>query len=291
MKVFGDYDQAQLDAQYNLRARFPDHVEHLAAWARDGAAAVSEPGWRLDLAYGPTTGERLDFLPAVAVKNDRRTPLFIFFHGGYWQNLDKRDVAFLGRGFAEKGIAFAAPNYALAPMVSIDEIVRQARAAVAWLWRRAPGLGVDPGRIYIGGHSAGGHLAAMLAATAWPAQGGLPADLVKGTLSVSGIYDLAPLRVSYQQPVLKLDAGVIKRNSPLGLAPRTAGRIVAAVGDKEPEEFRRQQREFAAAWRKAGVRVETAAAPALHHFDILAKVADFTHPVGRAALALIRGVG
>jgi arylformamidase len=286
MKIYRDYDQAGLDAQYNLRARFPSHAEYIPRWQADGDAERAKPGWRRDLRYGPAPTEALDLI-APETGPGGRAPLMVFIHGGYWQNLDKRDCAALAPEFVKAGIAYATINYTLAPTAGLDEIVRQVRACVAWLWRHAPLLGCDPDRIFVAGHSAGGHLTAMLAATDWTNFGGLPRDLVKGAFPISGIYDLEPIRLSYQNPVLKLDEGTVRRNSPLGLKPVTK-RIVLTVGENEPEEFQRQQAEFAAAWRKAGASVDIVEAKGLDHFDILDKFGNPSHPIGRAALALAR---
>jgi arylformamidase len=287
MKIYRDYDQAGLDAQYNLRARFPNHVKYMAQWRAEGDAERARPGWRRDLAYGPTPPEALDLI-APATGAGGRAPLLVFIHGGYWQNLDKTDCAALAPEFVKAGIAYATINYTLAPVASLDEIVRQVRACLAWLWRNAPLLGCDADRIFVAGHSAGGHLTAMLAATDWTRLGGLPRDLVKGAFAVSGIYDLEPIRLSYQNPVLKLDEGTVARNSPLRMRPVTH-RIVLTVGEKEPEEFQRQQTEFAAAWRAAGADVAIVPASRLDHFDILEKFGDPRHPIGAAALKMIRG--
>jgi arylformamidase len=284
-KLYRDYDQAGLDAEYNLRNRFPDHPKFMAAWARDGESERRKPGWQRDLAYGPTPAETLDLLlPSNA--GERRMPLLVFIHGGYWQFLDKRDVDWMGPAFAKAGIAFAALNYALAPMAGIDEIVRQVRAGLAWLWRNAPGLGCDPNRIFVSGHSAGGHLTAMMAATDWASLGGLPADLVKGAFPVSGVYDLEPLRLCYHNAALKMDAATAQRLSPLHMKPRTK-KIWLTVGGNETDEFLRQQKEFAAAWKKAGADVTIVDAPGLHHFDILDKFIDPKHKIGKAAMAML----
>lgn len=287
MTVYRNYDQAQLDAQYNLRARFTDYPKYFNEWQVRGDAERARPGWRLDLAYGPTPTQKLD-LAVPRSRTGGRTPLFVFFHGGYWQSLNKRDGAFLAPAFVDAGIAFATVNYTLAPVAGMDQIIRESREALAWLWRQAPAFGCDSSRIFVSGHSAGGHIAMMLAATAWEAIGGLPPDLVKGAFSVSGLYDLEPIRLSYQNPVLKLDPGTVARNSPLHLTPRTR-QIVLTVGTKEPDEFQRQQAEFAPAWKAHGANVEIIPAKDLHHFDILAELGNPDHPIGRAARRLVSG--
>ena len=287
MNIYRSYDQAELDAQYNLRQRFPDHPRFMEQWRVEGDAELARPGWMRDLAYGPAPTEKLDLIVPPA-GTGKRAPLMVFVHGGYWQNLDKRDCAALAPGFVKAGIAYATINYTLAPVAGLDEIVRQSRACLAWLWRNAPLLGCNPDRIFVGGHSAGGHIAAVLAATDWTRLGGLPPDLVKGAFPVSGIYDLEPIRLSYQNPVLKLDAGTVRRTSPILMKPVTR-RIVLTVGEKEPEEFHRQQAELAAKWKKTGAAIEVIDAPGLHHFDILEKFGDAKHAIGRAALALVRG--
>src|SRR5262249_11514859 len=154
-----------------------EHVAFMAAWRREGTAVRLGPEWFLDCAYGPTPAERLDLMgPALA--DNQRAPGLLYIPRGHWQAPGKRGPARRAPAFAARGVAFAAINYALAPTVAMDEIVRQARAAVAWLWRYAPAYGCDPARITVAGHSAGGHLAAMLAATDWTRQGGLPAGVV-----------------------------------------------------------------------------------------------------------------
>jgi arylformamidase len=285
MPVYRDYDQGALDAQYNLRARWPEHVAFFEAWRREGTAIRLGPEWVLDQAYGPTPAERIDLM-VPGLPDNQRAPILLYIHGGYWQGLDKLDVDWLAPAFVARGIAFAAVNYALAPMAAMDEIVRQCRAAVAWLWRHAPDFGCDPRRIMVAGHSAGGHLAAMLAATDWTRQGGLPPGVVRGAFCVSGVYDLEPLFRSYHQAALRLDARSVARNSPLRLKPMPGVPIVVTLGGDETAEFHRQQAEFVAAWREQGAAVSVVKAPRLHHFDIVGACADFAHPVGKALLRL-----
>jgi arylformamidase len=275
--------QAAHDAEYNLRARWPDYAQFMAEWLAKGEAAARQPGWTLDIPYGPGPSQTLDLLTPAARKG-RRAPLFVFIHGGYWKARDKRDVRFLGAAFAARGIAFAALDYALAPFVTIETIVRQTRAALDFLWREAPRFGVEPARIFAGGHSAGGHLCSIVCAANQPL-----AFALAGSFAVSGIYDLEPLAQSLHQTELKLDRRQVETYSPLRQAPKKGARIWATVGGDETAAFLAQQAAFAKSWNRQGARVTIVPAPGLHHFDILAKVADFTHPIGRAALDMIEG--
>jgi arylformamidase len=261
--VFGSYDQAGLDAQYNLRARHPDHPEYFERWARESALVRASLPCHLDLAYGDRPKETLDLFPA-----DRPSaPILAFLHGGYWQALDKSDFSYLAPVYVERGVTFVSVNYELAPDVSIETILAQCRRALLWLWRNAYELGADRDRIFVAGHSAGGHLATMSLITDWTAAGALPADLVKGACSVSGVYDLEPIRVSYQNPILKLDRVAAVRLSPIRNVPATAGPLLLAVGAEETDEFLRQQKEFAAAWVSRGLACETVPLPGRHHFS------------------------
>ena len=205
--LYRGMDREEIDRQLNLRARWPEHEEYFARWARESAKARARLEARLDLAYGASEGRRLDIFPVPAAP--RPAPLMAFLHGGYWQSLDKGDFSYLAPAYVEAGIAFASLNYDLAPKVGVGEIVAQTRAALLWLARNGTEHGVDPERIFVAGHSAGGHLAVMALMTDWPAEagaaGGIPADLVKGACSVSGVYDLEPLRLSYHQEILGLD--------------------------------------------------------------------------------------
>ena len=192
--IYRGYDRAALDAQYNNRARIPEYVgyfERWLAWSAETRAAL--PGGR-DIAYGVLPVETLDIFPAE--RHD--APILIMIHGGYWYSLDKHHDSFVAEGCRPHGVATVVINYGLSPDYRMDEIVRQNRAAAAWVWRNAASIGGDPRRIHALGQSAGGHLAAMLLATDWPAFGaGLPADLVKSAVSISGIYDLEPIRLCY----------------------------------------------------------------------------------------------
>lgn len=285
--LYRGWDRAELDRQLNLRARWPEHAAFFARWAREGAAARAALNGHLDLAYGPTEGQRLDlFLPASARRGP--APLLAFIHGGYWQSLDKGDFSALARPFVESGIAFASLNYDLAPAVALPEIVAQVRRALVWLHGRVTRHGLDPARLFVAGHSAGGHLAALALATDWPAlEPGLPADLVKGACSVSGVYDLEPLRLSYHQEILRLDPATVARFSPVRRVPARAGPLICAVGAEETEEFLRQQDEFVAAWRARGGAARVVDLPDRHHFSAIDALGEADHPLFKAVRDLV----
>jgi len=283
--LWRDYDQTALDAQFNLRARTPEHLEFFARWAAEGEALrATRPDARIDLAYGARPAQKLDFFPTHS-----GAPLLIFIHGGYWQSLDKGDFLYLAPAFNAAGVAYASLNYTLAPEASIPEMVAEVRRAVAWLAAQGAALGFDAGRMVIAGHSAGGHLAAMVLSTDWEKDFGLPADTIKGGCSISGIYDIEPLRHSYQQPVLQLTAEVASSHSPIRCLPAAAGPLICAVGSTEPEEFQDQQREYLAAWRAAGLIGFEVALPGRHHFDAVDALGESDQALHRQVLKLVRG--
>ena len=194
-------DPAWLAGQYNNRARVPDHAEILARWARDSQAIRDTRPCQLDLAYGDTPAERLDvFRPSDAAREPKArrrpgAPMLVFIHGGWWRSLDKADHSFVTPALADAGAVVVVPNYALCPAVGIEDIALQMVRSLAWCWRHARELGADPERITVAGHSAGGHLAAMMLCTLWKRVGNdLPDDLVRAALSISGVFDLEPLR-------------------------------------------------------------------------------------------------
>lgn len=165
--VFGAYDRAALDAQYDNRARYADHDVYFRNWEAANQAARGMPNLRANISYGPGPEETLDIFPA----GESPAPVHVFIHGGYWQQRTKDDFSFVAQGLVPLRAHTVVINYALAPQVTMDEIVRQNRAALAWIWRNAPDFGGDPDRIFVSGHSAGGHLAAMVMAADWTAFG------------------------------------------------------------------------------------------------------------------------
>ena len=283
--LYRGYDQAGLDAQYFLRARVTDFQAYFDDYAARSAAARRDLACQLDVPYGPGPSERLDIFPAAHPK----APVHCFIHGGYWQAMDKSDFDYIATGLVPAGATVVVVNYALAPTVGMDEIVRQNRAALAWVWRHATSFGADPHRIYLSGHSAGGHLTAMLLSTDWRAVAAdLPADLVKGGCSLSGLYDLEPIRLCYLNEKLGLDRVTAARNSPILQLPQQSAPLILSAGDQETDEFLRQQADYAAARKARNLPVELVAAPGLHHFSV---VNELIRPASALHVAVRRQMG
>jgi len=282
MTVYRGYDQAGLDAQYDMRRRHPECFAMFEDWRRLSAAVRAGRRCETDLVYDPPSGARLDlFLPDVPPPGG--SALVMFLHGGYWQALDRSYFGYPAPPFLDRGIAFAAVGYTLAPAADMDEIVRQIRVAVLWLRLHARDFGIDPERIVACGHSAGGHLAAMLAATDWQGMGAGTSPPLAGACAISGLYDLEPIRLCYLNAALGLDAAAARRNSPIHRPPRRGVPLTCAVGGGETDEFLRQQRSFVDAWAAAAVPVATVDMPDADHFTIVDALAN-------PATALFRAV-
>ncbi|HVL56360.1 MAG TPA: alpha/beta hydrolase [Burkholderiaceae bacterium] len=258
--IFLDYDRPALDAQYNNRLKVPHFPEYIERWRRESAAARSRLDCRADVAFGPSAAERLDVFPAAGGRSGGAgSPVLVFIHGGYWMMLDKSDADYVAAGFVPQGIATVVINYALMPAVSMDELVAQCRRAVAWTLRHAGSFGGDPARVAVCGHSAGGHLTAMVAATDWadPASYGAaeaPPTRPIGGYSLSGLHDLEPIRLCYLNDTLGLSPIDAARNSPMRLAPPPDGCWMLAVGGDEGPEYLRQTFGLAQAWGSHGRR-------------------------------------
>jgi arylformamidase len=263
-------DKAFLNKQYNNRELVPDHPQYFARWQEDSARARSRMSCHLDLRYGETPGETLDLFPAR--KGDGSCLMFI--HGGYWRSLDKSDHSFLAPALVDAGISLAVVNYDLCPRVTIEEIVQQMLRASRWLWLHAEDYGMDQDRLYVGGHSAGAHLTAMMMCALWPVfDQRLPKDLWKGGLAISGVYDMRPLvEVDFLQADLRLDEETALRLSPAFMSPATRAPVMTCVGGQESDEFQRQNRLIAERWRAAFAG--DIPMPGAHHFSVVDGLAD-----------------
>jgi arylformamidase len=280
------YDAETLDRQYNARATVGDISPFLQSYRERTAAARATLACHLGLSYGDTPPERLDVFPAASA--DRPSPVFVYLHGGYWRLLDAADSAFMAPAFTEAGICVVAVNYALAPDVGLDEIVRQCRAALAWVFRHIGEFGGDRAQVHVAGSSAGAHLAAMLIAPGWQAPFDLPEDAVAGATLLSGLYDLEPMRMTPVNDWLALDAAAAQRNSPLFHLPARPLPLVFSYAPNETDEFKRQTETYLAACRAVGCRCEFVAMPGTNHFDLVLATAD---PASALTAAIFRTIG
>ena len=274
---------AWYDAQYNNRARIPEHPAILAHWFEASARARERHANMVEVAYGSAPRERLDVFAA----RSPASPVFVYLHGGYWRALDKRDQSFLAPPFVDAGAMVVLPDYSLCPAVSIEHIALQMVQALAWVHRHAARYGGDPQRIVVAGHSAGGHLATLLLACDWKAVApDLPSDLVKAALSISGIYELEPLRrAPFLAADLGLTAAAARRLSP-ALMPAPGGELVTVVGGDESEEFLRQAALIAQAWGPGQV-VASEIVAGRNHMNVLHELADPRSRTHRLALKLL----
>ena len=278
-----ELDRAALDANYNLRAAVPDHPVYFARYEAASQAFRQRAAGRLDLAYGDSPRQAIDlFLPQTAIAQEAAPPLLVFIHGGYWQRFDRKDFSFVAAPLVGAGAAVALLGYDLAPVVDMDRIVAEVRQGIAWLYRQGAAQGVDAARIFLAGHSAGGHLAAMALATDWQGACGLPADTVKGACAISGVFDLEPIRRCYLNEVLGLDPEQARRNSPLHLPPGPPCPVTVIVGELETAAFHEQSRAYAARLEAAGWPCELVIQPGVDHFAIIMSMAEPGAPIVQA---------
>jgi len=271
-KIFGDYDQASLDAEYDNRAKIPNTKKVLEEFANRSADTRREIGGKLGVSFGPDLEETLDiFIPPDP--GDRLMPIQFFIHGGYWKMMTKDDFSYVANAFTPKGCVTVVINYGLIPSINMDEIVRQCQAGLAWVYRNAESFGGDPRRIFISGHSAGGHLVAMMMATNWldfdRLSPRLPKNLIKGGCGISGLYDLEPIRLCFLNADLNLGKEEADRNSPVRLSPVGGAPLVLSVGGLEGSEYLRQSEDLAAAWTNYGVHVDVVVQEGQDHFSMV----------------------
>lgn len=297
------------DAMYNNRERVPEFATHLRRWDEQSRAARASGDCELDIAYGSGEREQLDIFRArpdeaggvggaggVGANAKAGAPVLFFIHGGYWRALSKSDHSFVAPAFTRQGACVVVPSYGLCPgtpeaPVTVPGIVLQMVRALEWTWRNIARYGGDPGRITVAGFSAGGHLAAMMAACLWRTHAkDLPADLVKGALAVSGLFELdSMMHTPFLQADLRLTPGQVAQASPAWLPAPAKGRLYVAVGADESEEYQRQAALMQRAWGERRVPLREAQL-GRNHFTMMEGLADPQHRVHRLALELL-GLG
>lgn len=286
-------DPAWLESQYNVRARVTEHPRVFARWEEASKLVRQSLPMQADLRYGSGPRAALDLfppaLPAGLQGAAPRAPVLIFIHGGYWRSLDKDLFSFVAPAFTSRGVLVLVPRYPLCPQASLEQIYLQLTQVVAWAWQQAAAFGGDPGRIALVGHSAGAHLAAMLLSCRWKdVDAALPPAPLAGALAISGLYDLEPLRhVPSLRGDLNLSTHTVARTSPAFFPRPRHGRLYAAVGLDESDEFLRQTRLIREVWGPSAVPVcETV--PGKNHYTVLESLVD---PNGRLHDLALRLLG
>jgi arylformamidase len=264
-------DAAWHDRMYNNRAMVPDFADHFAHWKTASAQARAALKPLLDVSYGDGLNETLDIFPS----DKPNAPVVIFIHGGYWRALDKSDHSFVAPTLRDMGACVVVVNYALCPgtpeqAVTIPDIAQQMAQATAWVWRHIAVHGGDRSNITVIGHSAGGHLAAMLLACDWKKLGrDLPAAMVRKSMSISGLFDLEPLRKTpFVQSDLRITPAHVRMASPAKWQRPSKGVLYTVVGGDESAEFLRHNRLIHQAWGPKTVPV-CEALPGLNHFSVV----------------------
>jgi arylformamidase len=278
-KVFRDYDQASLDRAYDQPAWAPNMQQVLRRRALASDAARARIGEPKTLAYGGTPIETLD----LYATSRRHAPIAVFLHGGAWRGGQARDAAYAAETFVQAGAHYAVPEFATVMEVGLDGMVAQVRRAVAWLAKHAATFGGDPERIHVVGHSSGGHLAANVLVTDWTALGLDPA-MVSGGTCISGMYDLAPVRLSARSAYVPFDDRIEHELSPQRHLTRLTCPVIVAYGDQESPEFQRQSREFAEVLARTGRLDRLIVGHGHNHFELPETLASPYGLLGRAVL-------
>lgn len=275
-----------LDEEYNARGTVDDDsfAATMTAYRTESSRATAELAGHRDIIYDAKTGECLDIWGVEA--GDLR-PAVIAIHGGYWRMLSRHDTAFMAAVLAKSGIATVPVDYTLSPHAPLEEIVRQVRASVAWVYRHGAGHGLDPDRIYAIGSSAGGHLTTMTALGGWQPDFGLPDDVVKGAMSISGLYDLRPLVDAFPNEWLSLDQTRAAALSPILLeAESSSAPLIVAFAETEASAFAAQGLDFHMALGESQGS-ELIVVPQRNHFDVFLDLADPESILTRSLVQLI----
>lgn len=283
--VFLNYDQAELDAAYDQVAYAPNEEQILKRYASNSELTRQRLGQPARLAYGPSDIEKLDVYRARHPK----APIHIYIHGGAWRGGAAKDYAFPADMFVAAGVTYVVLNFIAVQNAfgSLLPMAEQVRRAIAWIYRNAVRLGGDRDRIYVSGHSSGGHLCAVALVSDWN-EHGVPADVIKGALCISGLYDLKPVRLSARSAYVRFTDAMEAELSPIRHLDKLHTSVVVAYGSYETPEFQRQNREFAAAVQAAGKPVQLILAENYNHFELVETLANPQGILGRAALAQMK---
>jgi len=262
MNVYKQYDQQQLDYQYNTRLQVPGYADYFERWERLSRETAERNTLLRDVPFGDHAKERLDIIPSKIP----HSKTLVFIHGGYWHLLDKDIFHFLAEPFLKHDITTVFINYPLAPEFSIHEIVSSCHKALRWVHDNIKLYNGDPAQISIMGHSAGGHLAVILLTEHLP--------FVRAVISLSGIFRLEPIRLSYLNASIGIDRENAVKNSPVFLTPANDCPLLLVTGSDESDEFRAQSEDLYESWKSKHKNIELLTVPQKNHYSILDAVTE-----------------
>jgi arylformamidase len=282
--IYRSFDQEELDAQYRAAATVPNMQNFIDDYASLSATARETLDCKIGLKFGPGIEETLDLFPVSTLKD---APLFVFIHGGYWRMLSKNESSFMALNLVDQGVAVAAINYTLVPPADIDQIVAECRRAIKWLYQNVASYGIDPNRIYVGGSSAGGHLTGMTVTGGWQEEYGLPTNVIKGGVPISGLFDMEPLVKCFVNEWMQMSTADGIRNSPAQNLPTNGCPLIVAVGGDETDEFRRQSKDFSNLWKSQGWTADYLECQGVHHFNAPLELCNSDSALTLKLLAMI----
>jgi arylformamidase len=278
MMIYKQYDQAELNRQYDNRLQVPEHASHVEKWERLSRETRQEYFPVTDIEYGMLSREKLDIYPSP--KPGSKT--LVFIHGGYWRNMDKSLFHFVAKAFIDYDITIVIITYPLTPEVLIDQVVLSCRKAIRWVYENIMLYNGDPGQICIAGHSAGGHLAAMMMTEDKQVR---PVPL-KGVCSMSGLFNLIPIRLSEVNETLQMDNATALQNSPVQLEPAVTCSLILSVGGDETVEYLEQSEELYHSWKQK-LPVQLLSLKGLNHYSIIEDMLDANSVLHQKMLELM----
>jgi len=278
--VYKNFRKEEMEFHFQPRLAVPDYPRLAEERARVSAVVRARLKSSLNIPYGETPRQVVDIFPAAKPE----APVQLYIHGGYWRSGSKEGSHFLAETFVQAGATVVFLEYDLCPKVTVTDIVRQARAGIVWVYRNIAEYGGDPSRLYLSGNSVGGHLVAMALAYDWEKEEGLPRDMIKAAVAITGVYDLDPVfHIAVNQEV-RLTPEVARENSPNLHPPLPHTPLIIAVGGDEPLGWREMSRDFFNLCRKRGVDCQYLEIPGVHHYGINALLGNAESALSRAIL-------
>jgi len=284
--VFMDYDQVELDASYD-QVQYEPLIRRVSQrLASTSEAMRGRIGAPQRVAYGPSEIEKLDIYRTKAAN----APVFVFIHGGNWQLGAAKDYGYPAEMFVAAGAHYVTLDFNNVNETGGDlgVMAAQVRRGIAWVCKNAASFGGDAGRVYIGGHSSGGHLCGVALVTDWQKEFDLPADAIKGGLCMSGMYEMTPVRLSWRRTYVKFTDAMAEAMSAQRHLDKLHAPIVVTYGTFETPDFQRQSRDFAAAVKAAGKPMQLIEAANYAHLEMCESLGNPYGPNGRAALGMMK---